>query len=73
MTKKSTPTVTSHTCAGCGTCIPELSADYWRQRAHTAEELVEALQDNRELLISRITELNRETERLQNELSRFWA
>jgi len=71
--KKSTPTVTNHTCAGCGECIPELSADYWRRRAHEAEEIAETLAEHSQILVSRITELNRETERLQNELSKFWA
>jgi hypothetical protein len=57
----------------CSVCIPELSPDYWRKRAHQAEEHAEALEEHARLLISRIGELDKETERLANELSRFWS
>ena len=71
---------TDHTCNGCAKCVPELSADYWRKRAHKAElelaamqELTEAYKEQTQLLTSRISELNKETERLNNELTRFWS
>lgn len=64
---------TDHTCNGCPTCIPELSADYWRQRAHQAEELADAYLDQTRLLNVRIRELNQQIEQLQTQLARFWT
>jgi predicted RNase H-like nuclease (RuvC/YqgF family) len=66
--------MTDHTCTGaCPKCIPELSPEYWRQRAHSAEELVEALEEHTRLLLVRLSELDKEVSRLSNELTRFWA
>jgi hypothetical protein len=52
--------MTDHTCnGGCPRCVPELSADYWRQRAHKAEETAR--------------QLHNENERLQTQLARFYS
>jgi uncharacterized coiled-coil DUF342 family protein len=71
---------TDHTCNGCAACIPELSADYWRERAHkaehqhaTAEELADAYHEQTRLLTVRIRELNQQIEQLQTQLARFWT
>jgi len=50
---------TDHTCNGCPKCVPELSADYWRQRAHNAE--------------NRIKELANENDALRAQLAKFWS
>ena len=50
---------TDHTCNGCPKCVPELSADYWRQRAHNAER--------------RLDELHKENDHLRTQLNRFWT
>lgn len=64
---------TDHTCNGCPTCIPELSADYWRQRAHQAEEHAEGYLEQTRLLNVRIRELGQQVEQLQTQLARFWT
>lgn len=64
---------TDHTCNGCPACIPELSADYWRQRAHQAEEHAEAYLEQTRLLNVRIRELGQQVEQLQTQLARFWT
>jgi hypothetical protein len=43
----------------CSVCIPELSPDYWRKRAHDAE--------------ARNAVLDKENEYLRSQLARFWS
>ena len=43
-------TTNAHTCAGCPMCIPELSPDYWRRRAHAAEKRSQELEQENEKL-----------------------
>ena len=61
----------THTCNGCGECIPELSPQYWRKRAHQAEEHAEALEEHSKMLIRRCEELCREVDHLSAQVARF--